>query len=110
MKKSSSNSWIDLAFRTATKFGRDVYVAFREGESEVLKPEKKKHGGEPARWWEALEVSQSASEEEIKTAYRRLMLKTHPDKMAHLSETGQQEAERAAKRLNEAYEQAMSRE
>ncbi len=38
------------------------------------------------------------------------MLKTHPDKMAHLSETVQQEAERAAKRLNEAYEQAMIQE
>jgi DnaJ-domain-containing protein 1 len=110
MPKSSSNSWIDLAFRTATKFGRGVYVAFREGEAEIWKPEQKRPAGEPARWWEVLEVSESASEEEIKAAYRRLMQKTHPDKMAHLSEPEQQEAEMAAKRLNEAYEKAMCQE
>jgi DnaJ-domain-containing protein 1 len=107
MPKGSSNSWIDLAFKTATKFGRGVYVAFREGEAEVWNPAPKAQVDEPGKWWEILGVPPSASKEEIQSAYRRLMQKHHPDKAAHLSESMQLEAEQEAKRLNDAYEKAL---
>jgi DnaJ-domain-containing protein 1 len=109
MQKGNSNSWIELAFKTATRFGRGVYVAFREGEAEVWEPAKKTHDVESAGWWEVLDLPRSASRAEIRSAYRRLMQKHHPDKVAHLSEAMQKEAEKAAKRLNDVYERAMSR-
>ena len=105
--KGSSNSWIDLTFKTVTKFGRGVYVAFREGEAEILKPASKPRAAESGQWWVVLEVPQSASKVEIQSAYRRLMQKHHPDKVAHLSEAMRKEAEREAQKLNEAYEQAV---
>lgn len=50
-------------------------------------------------YYELLEVSKTASGEEIKKSYRRLAMKYHPDR-----NPGNQEAETKFKEINEAYE------
>jgi molecular chaperone DnaJ len=52
-----------------------------------------------ADYFEVLEVQRTASEEEIKTSYRRLAMKWHPDK-----NNGSKEAEEKFKALTEAYD------
>lgn len=49
-------------------------------------------------WYQVLEVSQQASEEEIKASYRKLAKKYHPD--AH---PGDKECEKRFKEISEAY-------
>ncbi|MBR1770301.1 MAG: TerB family tellurite resistance protein [Bacteroidales bacterium] len=51
-----------------------------------------------------LQVDRNASDEEIKKSYRRLCIKYHPDKVAHLGESAQKDAEKKFKQINEAYE------
>lgn len=55
-----------------------------------------------------LGVSPGASEEEIKTAYHRLALKYHPDKVQHLGEEFQQMAEARFKAIQQAYNELKS--
>ena len=50
-------------------------------------------------YYEVLGVSKSASEQELKSAYRKLAMKYHPDK-----NQGDKEAEAKFKEINEAYE------
>ncbi len=54
--------------------------------------------------YKILEVSQDASVEEIKKAYRKLAIKYHPDKVSHLGEDYKKAAEEKFQKLNEAYE------
>ncbi len=51
-------------------------------------------------YYEILGVSRTATEKELKEAYRRLVKKYHPD----LNPTNRQEAEKIFKEINEAYE------
>ena len=54
--------------------------------------------------YEALELTPSASEEEIKKQYRRLALRYHPDKVSpSVDSTVAMQAERRFKEINEAY-------
>jgi len=105
MPKKNTASWIDLAFKAVTKYGRGLYRELKEGEAEVLKA--RPQPDDPSAWWVILDVPKTATEAELKAAYRKLMQKHHPDKNAHLSEAEQQIAEQETKRLNEAYELAM---
>lgn len=50
-------------------------------------------------FYDVLEVSETATQEEIKKAYRKLALKWHPDKNPNSKE----EAEKKFKELSEAY-------
>jgi len=61
----------------------------------------------PPAWWKVLEVSSDATAREIKTAYRKLMAQTHPYKVSHLSVKLQKAAEKEAKKLNAALDEAM---
>ncbi|ODV72504.1 type I HSP40 co-chaperone HLJ1, partial [Cyberlindnera jadinii NRRL Y-1542] len=49
-------------------------------------------------YYKILDVEQSASEGEIKKAYRKISLKVHPDKNAH------PKADESFKRVNKAFE------
>jgi len=55
--------------------------------------------------YKVLELDESASNDQIKKAYRKLVVLYHPDKVAHLGEDIQKSAEIKIKKLNEAYEQ-----
>jgi DnaJ like chaperone protein len=54
--------------------------------------------------YKVLESDPSASNDEIKRAYRKLAMKYHPDKVSHLGEENRENAEDKFKKLNEAYE------
>ncbi len=51
-----------------------------------------------------LEVEPTATNEEIKKAYRSLAVKHHPDKVSYLGEDVRKNAEQKFKKINEAYE------
>jgi DnaJ like chaperone protein len=51
-----------------------------------------------------LEISPSATDEEVKAAYRRMAMKNHPDKVASLGSEVQKAAEQKFRQIQEAYE------
>ncbi|MCU0376640.1 MAG: TerB family tellurite resistance protein [Bacteroidales bacterium] len=51
-----------------------------------------------------LEVERSATEEELKKAYRKMAIKYHPDKVSHLGEEFRKTAEEKFRSVNEAWE------
>ena len=52
----------------------------------------------------ALEIEPSASDEEVKKAYRRMAMKYHPDKVANAGEEVRQQTTAKFRSINEAYE------
>jgi len=54
--------------------------------------------------YEVLQISRGASQEAIKTAYKELAGKYHPDKVLHLGEEFQSLAEERFKEIQEAYQ------
>jgi molecular chaperone DnaJ len=55
-------------------------------------------------YYDVLGVSKNASEAEIKSAWRKLTLKYHPDRWVNKSETEKKQAEEKMKEINQAYE------
>ncbi len=53
--------------------------------------------------YKILEVESSASDDEVKKAYRRMAMKYHPDKVSHLGEEFKKIAAEKFKKVNEAY-------
>ncbi len=73
-------------------------------------PEKKTSTqNEPSleAWHETLNVSQQATVEEIRRAYKVLMSQYHPDKVASLGDELKALAERKSKEITSAYRNAM---
>ena len=56
-----------------------------------------------------LGVSPAASEDEIKSAYRNLVNKYHPDKVSHLGDEFKQLADKRFKEIQEAYQRVMKK-
>jgi len=54
--------------------------------------------------YKILEIEKSASDEEVKKAYRKMALKFHPDKVSHLGEEFQNQAKEKFQKVNDAYE------
>ncbi len=54
--------------------------------------------------YKILEIERSATDEEIKKAYRRMAMKYHPDKVVHLGEDFQKAANEKFQKVNQAYE------
>jgi DnaJ like chaperone protein len=51
-----------------------------------------------------LEAERSATDEELKAAYRKMALKYHPDRVSHLGDDFRKSAEEKFKSVNEAWE------
>jgi DnaJ like chaperone protein len=54
--------------------------------------------------YKILEIERSASNEEVKKAYRKMAMKYHPDKVSHLGDEFKKTADEKFKKVNEAYE------
>lgn len=54
--------------------------------------------------YQVLEVDPKATDEEVKKAYRRMAIKHHPDKVAHLGEQFQKDAAEKFKKVQDAWE------
>jgi DnaJ-domain-containing protein 1 len=61
----------------------------------------------PRRWHEVLRVNATASADEIKRAYRSLIIQYHPDRVAGLGPELRDIAEAKAKEINAAYVEGM---
>lgn len=59
---------------------------------------------DPSAAYEVLEIARTATDEEVKKAYRRMAMKFHPDKVAQLGEEVQKAANEKFKKVQEAYE------
>ncbi len=55
--------------------------------------------------YQVLGISSSATDDEVKKAYRRLAMKYHPDKVESMGEEVKKNAEAQFRKINEAYEQ-----
>jgi DnaJ like chaperone protein len=53
--------------------------------------------------YKILEIDPSASDEELKKAYRRMAMKYHPDKVSHLGEDFQKAAKEKFQKVSQAY-------
>ena len=62
---------------------------------------------EPETWFEILKVSQFASKDEIKAAFRIEIAKYHPDRVAHLGIELRVLADERSKKINWAYVEAL---
>ncbi len=54
--------------------------------------------------YKILEIERTASNDEVKKAYRKMAMKYHPDKVSHLGEDYRKSADEKFKKVNEAYE------
>lgn len=54
--------------------------------------------------YQVLEITSSATDEEVKKAYKKMAVKYHPDKVSHLGEDVQRSANEKFRKINEAYE------
>jgi len=61
----------------------------------------------PASWFRILEVSQSATKEQIITAYKQRIRQYHPDKVSQMGAEIRELAEFKSKQINAAYDYAM---
>jgi DnaJ like chaperone protein len=59
----------------------------------------------PESAYKILEVDASATNDELKKAYRKMAIRFHPDKVSHLGEDFQASAKEKFQKVNEAYEQ-----
>jgi DnaJ like chaperone protein len=91
-------------YRGKGLFSRKPQGAEGSGENSEQRESPAGSDGEPNDPYEVLQIPRGASKEEIKTAYKRLAGKYHPDKVLHLGEEFQALAERRFKEIQAAYQ------
>src|SRR4051794_41056940 len=117
-KKPSGNmSWFDYIFgvtsQAAKKTWGDMAAEFQAGREGKPSPRDKQRPKAPGPqrpagppWWEVLQLPRGASLKQASIAYRELVQKNHPDKVAHLSERIRRVADEETRRINAAYAEA----
>ena len=116
-KPTGGMSWLDYALGVASRAAkktwgevREEYKAGREGKPSPGAARRPAGAPAPKRtgppWWEVLHVPRGASLKEAVAAYRELIQKNHPDKVAHLSEKIRRVADEETRRINDAYAEA----
>ena len=78
------------------------YLNINKNDYESIKATFAKDEGAPYR---ILEIDETANEEEVKKAFRKMANKYHPDKVSHLGKEMQDLAEEKFKAVNDAYQQ-----
>lgn len=78
------------------------YLNINKNDYESIKATFAKDKGAPYR---ILEIDESANEQEVKKAFRKMANKYHPDKVSHLGKEMQDLAEEKFKAVNDAYQQ-----
>jgi DnaJ like chaperone protein len=53
--------------------------------------------------YKILEIERTATDDEVKKAYRKMAVKYHPDKVSHLGDDVRKSADEKFARVNEAY-------
>ena len=77
------------------------YLNINKSDYESIKATFAKDNEAPYR---ILEIDPSASDQEVKKAYRKMATKYHPDKVSHLGKEMQDLAEEKFKAVNDAYQ------
>jgi len=98
---------IAIAIRLPIKSFRSIlaiHVYRLEGEQKKYKRVKRTSGISVGGAYQILEISESASDKEVKKAYRRLAVLHHPDKVIHLGEEFQKAAKKIFQKVADAYE------
>ncbi|HUB09541.1 MAG TPA: DnaJ domain-containing protein [Myxococcales bacterium] len=83
---------------------RDAAAALGVSEDEEAAIRGLVFGGGEARDYQVLGVAEGASDGDVKTAYRKLAAKLHPDRVAHLGEKAVELATREFDQVRSAYE------
>jgi DnaJ like chaperone protein len=103
--------WIDdavvmvLLYRYVSKYlARRRSRAKPADTGQAEQPRSSDRGNSPKTPYEVLGVSPSATEEQIRSAYRKLASQYHPDKVAHLGSELQELAEKRFKEIQTAYQ------
>lgn len=81
------------------------WLGISEYDYESIKAMFLSHRSADSGWaYKILEVSESASDDEVKKAYRKMAVRFHPDKVSHLGEEYQQDATEKFKKVQEAWD------
>lgn len=91
---------ISMQTRYAEAVGDNTYSSGNRGQRRS-RPTDDTYTKDPYR---VLGIDSSATDDEVKRAYRRMAMKYHPDRVADMSEEIQQNAARQMREINEAYE------
>ncbi len=117
-KPPGSMSWLDFALGVASRAAkktlgdmRQEYQAGREGRPSPREQTANRNQAPSPRpsgppWWEVLHLPRGATLAQAAAAYRDLIQKNHPDKVAQLSERIRRVAEEETRRINAAYAEA----
>ena len=91
----------DLELETISSISRYMSIQDADLQSILALYQRRKD----TNWaYTALEITPSATDEEVKKAYRRMAMKFHPDKVANAGEEIRQQATDKFRAINEAYE------